>query len=207
MRRLNDSCNFSLGPIMVVKQMKSVSCSFCYMYTKIMDSLVWWILFKDFKPSNLLKELNHWASILRNKLRRKEVKFIITVSSTRLFRQKMKWMFLQEMELSTELNILLLLVHLKWVEKYSLSLNFQEKDALLPIDLSWQPFQRWCLSMTEDIGLKRDSLERYYQTATMLLFWMLTIKQGQTKKENFSLLLLFFLLPPSKNNGKETEKS
>lgn len=187
--------------------MKSASCSFCYMSTKIMDSLVWWILFKDFKPSNLLRELNHWASILKNKLRQKEVKFIITVSSTRLFRQKMKWMFLQEMELSTEPNILLLLVLLKWVEKFSLSLNFQEKDALLPIDLSWQLFQKWCLSMIEDIGLKRDSLERYCQTATMLLFWMLTIKQGQTKKENFSLLLLFFLLPLSKNNGKETEKN
>lgn len=187
--------------------MKSVSCSFCYMSTKIMDSLVWWILFKDFKPSNLLRELNHWASILRNKLRQKEVKFIITASSTRLFRQKMKWMFLQEMELSTEPNILLLLVLLKWVEKFSLSLNFQEKDALLPIDLSWQLFQKWCLSMIEDIGLKRDSLERYCQTATMLLFWMLTIKQDQTKKENFSLLLLFFLLLPSKNNGKETEKN
>lgn len=187
--------------------MKSVSCSFCYMSTKIMDSLVWWILFKDFKPSNLLRELNHWASILRNKLRQKEVKFIITASSTRLFRQKMKWMFLPEMELSTEPSILLLLVLLKWVEKFSLSLNFQEKDALLPIDLSWQLFQKWCLSMIEDIGLKRDFLERYCQTAMMLLFWMLTIKQDQTKKENFSLLLLFFLLLPSKNNGKETEKN
>lgn len=124
-----------------------------------------------------------------------------------MFRLKIKSLCQQEMEYHSGLIILLWQDLLRWPEKFSSSLNCQEKDVLLQTDLLWLHFQKWFFFTTKDTGLKKGYLDNSSLTVTTLQSSMPMMKLSQIKKDNSNQQLLYFTPLLWKNNGKRIENS